>query len=285
MRVICSRRGWPSTPSPTTSDPLSARRVGSTSNQTASGGRQITSSCRRDAKVGRVVSTALVTMVSSATRSLRRVIFPDVMRETSRRSSTRRTMWRTCRWMRSRACSTMAVSAERRCRSSSALHMGARGFRSSCASIARNSSLRRSAAASCCARWRSSSSRRFRSVMSIPTPIMRTGRPPASGSTRPFPAIQRTAPSGASVRNSMSSPVRFSTARAFAWSTAVRSSGWTRSRKAAKVPPKLPGASPWMGSRFSDHRSAPLVRSQSQTPMRPASRASRNPSSLSSSCA
>ena len=46
---------------------------------------------------GRLVSTALRRTAATSTGSLRSSILPRVMRETSSRSSTRRTMWLTCR--------------------------------------------------------------------------------------------------------------------------------------------------------------------------------------------
>ena len=89
-----------------------------------------------------------------------------VMRETSIRSSTSRVRWRS--W-RSKACSrrSSAPLPYLSLKTSTALRIGASGLRSSCDRVARNSSLRRSAAVSCrlsacscrsAARWASSAS-------------------------------------------------------------------------------------------------------------------------------
>jgi len=80
---------------------------------------------------------------SGVSRSL-----PVVIRDTSSRSSTRRTSCATCRSRRSRWRRTASPVSLARRRISSALRIGASGLRSSCASVARNSSFRRSASRS-----------------------------------------------------------------------------------------------------------------------------------------
>ena len=96
---------------------------------------------------GRLVSTALLHHRRQSTRSLRSSSLPRLMRLTSSRSSTSRTICSSCRSIRVRACSPASRSVDSRmiCR---ALRIGASGLRSSWASVARNSSLRRSASRS-----------------------------------------------------------------------------------------------------------------------------------------
>ena len=83
-----------------------------------------------------------------STGSLRSWILPRVIRETSSRSSTSRAMQRTCCSTTSRIVSRSTGSSPRSLMMWTALRIGARGLRSSWASIARNSSLRWSARAS-----------------------------------------------------------------------------------------------------------------------------------------
>src|SRR3954447_25742982 len=108
-----------------------------------------------------------------------RLILPRVTRETSSRSSTMRTRWRVWRMMTSRwrtscsSCDPTSSSTQR------ALRMAAMGLRSSWPSMARNSSLRRSASA-----WRSSRSRtsywrrraRNAALTALTRVLSRTGR-------------------------------------------------------------------------------------------------------------
>ena len=75
-----------------------------------------------------------------------------VMRDISSRSSTRRTRWLTWRSMMSRIAPALARRRPAAAAACSALRSGASGLRSSCASVARNSSLRRSASRSALAR-------------------------------------------------------------------------------------------------------------------------------------
>ena len=79
-------------------------------------------------------------------RSLRSSILSREMRLTSRRSSTSRVICCTCRSMTCAASSRQSiVAAVASAASSNPLRIGASGLRSSCASVARNWSLRRSA--------------------------------------------------------------------------------------------------------------------------------------------
>jgi len=73
------------------------------------------------------------------------VTLPVCTRAASRRSSTRRLRWRTCRSITARDWPAVPVVMPLRFKISVALAMAARGLRSSCPSIARKSSLARSA--------------------------------------------------------------------------------------------------------------------------------------------
>ena len=91
-----------------------------------------------------LASTALRNTTARSIGTCRNSIFPLVMRDISSRSSTRRTIYSTCRFMTG-STRGMAVAPSGRAMSASALEIGASGLRSSCASVARNSSFRRSA--------------------------------------------------------------------------------------------------------------------------------------------
>ena len=147
-----------------------ARRTGSASTQTGDGGSSSCNECERASIAGREVSTAAAITPASATRSRRSTSVPRVMRDTSSRSSSSSAMWFTWRSMISVlqcSCSADAVGA-RAIRA--ACRIGASGLRSSCASVARNSSLRRSAAWRSCSAWsRSSSSDAWRASSSNST--------------------------------------------------------------------------------------------------------------------
>ena len=93
---------------------------------------------------GRLVSTAAAITSARSTTPLRSSILPRVMRDTSIRSSTRRTMWLTWRSIISHIWPAGPAAPESRSRLTE-LRIGASGLRSSWASVARNSSLRRSA--------------------------------------------------------------------------------------------------------------------------------------------
>ena len=68
-------------------------RTGSASSMRGSGGTEIASWCPAASMSGRLVSTAPPTIVARLTSILRSSIFPLVIRDTSSRSSTSRTMW------------------------------------------------------------------------------------------------------------------------------------------------------------------------------------------------
>ena len=84
-----------------------ASRAGSASRRTGSPGSETVKAWPRASMLARTISTACSTTVDSRTSSLRSVIFPCVMRDTSSRSSTSRARCRTCRsaiwttWVRS----------------------------------------------------------------------------------------------------------------------------------------------------------------------------------------
>jgi hypothetical protein len=144
-------------------DTIWARRAGSTSSSSGSRGSARSSAWFFSWNCGWLVWTACWMIVATSTRSLRSSILPAVTRETSSRSSTRRTMCRTCRSIASRARCSLGVVVSISWKVFRPVMIGTSGFRSSCASIARNSSLRRSASASASARRCSSSTRRARS--------------------------------------------------------------------------------------------------------------------------
>ncbi len=140
-----------------------ASRVTSASTTIRSTGAPTVSRCPSSSTSGRLVSTALWTASIRSTRDRRSSILPRLIRLTSSRSSTRWTICRSWRPIVSRARSTAFGSSFARSMTRSAFRIGASGFRSSCASVARNSSLRRSASFS-------SSSDRLISVMSTDEP-------------------------------------------------------------------------------------------------------------------
>jgi hypothetical protein len=129
-----------------------ASRVVSPSTGKGSRGSRTSSAWRRESMKGRAVSTASRSAERRSKTTLRTASLPVVMRETSIRSSTRRTSCPTWRCIISRAFSALTGSLPARRRISRALRMGASGLRSSCASVARNSSLRWSAERSASAR-------------------------------------------------------------------------------------------------------------------------------------
>ncbi len=71
------------------------------------------------------------------------------------------------------------------------------GLRSSCDTMARNSSFRLLAS-------QTASSARFRLVISMQTPTSRNGSPPSPTRTFPLPSIQRTPREASAQRNSTS---------------------------------------------------------------------------------
>ncbi len=126
---------------------------------------------------------------------MRSVITPRVIRETSSRSSTRRTKCSIWRRMMPRISSTTWGSCELTSSTYRLLRIGARGLRSSCASITRNSSLRRSASASRSARSRSCRSSSRRALTSWKTRTTPRIRPSASRIGAPLSSIGRSVPS------------------------------------------------------------------------------------------
>lgn len=137
------------------------RRLRSQSTSAASGGKETVRRWRRDSMSGVACSIASATMERISCGALSSVTKPRVTRDMSSRSSSRWVMWATWRpiiWLvlRTRASSRLA-----RCSNCAAEPIGASGFLSSCASIARNSSFRRSAILrSSCAARRSVTSRK-----------------------------------------------------------------------------------------------------------------------------
>ena len=118
-------------------------RTGSACVQTGSLGKDNENRCWRSSRSG-LISSA-VCRIHHFHRLLLSWILPCVIRETSSRSSTSRTMCSTCRFIKSRAHTAVAGSVSI-ANNSSALRIGAKGLRSSWARTARNSSLHRSAA-------------------------------------------------------------------------------------------------------------------------------------------
>ncbi len=90
---------------------------------------------------GIAVSTARATTVCNDCIWRRSSTFPPEMRATSNRSSTSRTIVSTCLSIISRARPTTSASAAPMRSTCSPFRNGANGFRSSCAKVARNSSL------------------------------------------------------------------------------------------------------------------------------------------------
>ncbi len=133
-------------------------------------------SVNRPASDAALVSWASLIALAMSIGSHRISTLPVVMRATSSRSSTRRTICPTCHSMICRAVDVCDASFDERRMCSPEL-IGASGLRSSWASVARNSSLRRSA--SC-----SASSARFLAVTSMPRPYNMAGDPLLSYSIR-----------------------------------------------------------------------------------------------------
>ena len=131
-------------------------RVASASSQTGASGSVTSSVCPRLLMNGSASSTALRMTCCSCTGLRRTISLPVVMRDTSSRSSTRRTICRSWRSMTSRERSANVGLAPAMRRISRPFISGASGLRSSCANVARNSSLRRSATRSACSALRRS---------------------------------------------------------------------------------------------------------------------------------
>jgi hypothetical protein len=129
------------------------------------------------------VSTAWRTIACVSTRSLRSSILPRLMRDTSRRSSTSRTSCESCRSIIARVCATAARLSPASRITCIALRIGVNGLRSSCASVARNTSLRWSCSLRVAWLWISSASAALRSVMSTSALTAPVTRPSASRNT------------------------------------------------------------------------------------------------------
>jgi carbonic anhydrase len=138
---------------------ICASRTGSAIVQTGSRGSSSDSAWPRAAQSPAAASAASRSAAATSTRSRASVIVPRVMRLTSSRSSTRCASWPVWRIAIRIASRPRAVIDSVRSTTRSALVSGASGLRSSCASMARNSSLRRSASRSACSTRRCSAIR------------------------------------------------------------------------------------------------------------------------------
>jgi hypothetical protein len=125
-----------------------ARRTGSPLSQIASDGRSRDNRCLRRSMWGVAVSTAWASTVASSSGCTSSWSLPCATRETSSRSLTIRVRCSACRATTSIECFVPSVVSAAR-NTALALRMTARGLRSSCPSIARNSSLWRPAASAC----------------------------------------------------------------------------------------------------------------------------------------
>ncbi len=119
------------------------RRAKSPRSTTGASGTVAWSWWRRLSRNGFAVSIACATTARRSSGSVCSAILPWLMRATSSRSSTRRVRCATCRPVTSVAQVSFGSAGARRRITSSAVRIGASGLRSSCESIARNSSLRR----------------------------------------------------------------------------------------------------------------------------------------------
>ena len=128
---------------------ICSMRMGSASRTSGRSGTETVNACSRASMNEREASSALATAVVMLTGCLRSSTAPRVMRETSSRSSSSRARRRTWRLTVSRALSTIASPASARPMICMAIWIGASGLRSSCESMARNSSLAWFAAARC----------------------------------------------------------------------------------------------------------------------------------------
>ena len=143
-----------------------AMRVASASTSSGWSGISTSSACWPASISGRLVSTALARMVRRSARWRLSSSLPPLMRATSSRSSIRCTMWPTWRSIISLTLPTAAGLSPPRRITDRPLRIGASGLRSSCARVARNSVLRRSASARSSASRRSSFSERLRAETS-----------------------------------------------------------------------------------------------------------------------
>ena len=131
-------------------DRICTKRAGSTSTTYGSAGSSMVSSIRAASMAARcALDGALHELGERASGRRCSTILPDVMRETSSRSSMSRTISATCRSIIARTRRTVSGASPDSRISSSPVRIGASGLRSSWASSARNSSLRASASRSC----------------------------------------------------------------------------------------------------------------------------------------
>lgn len=165
---------------------------------------------------GRTVSMACWMTPASSTLARRSSMCPRLMRLTSRRSSTRRTRFVSCRSVTARTRPTASALAPGCFITSRPVRSGASGLRSSCASIARNSSFRLAAS-------RSASSARRRSVMSMPDDCTSVARPSSSNARPRFVQSVHRGPSVVSKRFS----IRTAGASGLSSSSIRRTEAWS----------------------------------------------------------
>ena len=175
-------------------------RVASASRYTGVGGSERSTRWRLASTSGWLASIAVRSTWPNSTCWRRSSSLLRVIRLTSIRSSTSRTMCRICRSITATTSIACGLAPSRRLSSSTPLRIGASGLRSSCASVARNSSLRLSASDRSRAILRRLSSSSLRSLMSAITPIRWVAAPP---SNRNSPAIstQRHSSGARRIRN------------------------------------------------------------------------------------
>ena len=132
------------------------RRAASPTTGTGAAGSSMRTSCARASATPRVESRAAETTVRRSSRSVFRSSLPVAMRDTSSRSSISRTSCPLCRSIIDSVSASRTSKPEPRAISCRPLRIAASGLRSSCASVARKVSLRRSASRSACsaASWR-----------------------------------------------------------------------------------------------------------------------------------
>ena len=166
-------------------------------------------------------ATTASSSAGSATGARSSTSLPLMIRETSRMSSISRACSPAFRPITSIACCARADVRVPLCSIGTQPRIAFSGVRSSCDSVARNSSLSRLASSAAASRASSASLRR---VTITHTPLIATGRP-SRYSTRPLPSHQRTVPSGATMRYSTSCGTPSVRARCTEASTRGRSSG------------------------------------------------------------
>ena len=152
---------------------ICATRTGSADTTSSSPGKVTDSACDICSIIGRLASMASATAGASDTRSGFRSITPRLRRDKSSRSSMSRTMCVTWRSISSRVRAIFTGSPAAMLWILSALRIGASGLRSSCASVARNSSFILLASASSALTWvrRSSLARSTASAVARSTAV------------------------------------------------------------------------------------------------------------------